>query len=161
MFYLNVFICRHRNKLLNNTKCGIKCSQGNEALFAAKQCVAMPLLWFIIKKNSEWTSSTLNNILPIGNNPICFYKIFCAGNWFFLLLTDVPCVVSRYNKVYTLQYSESLTGWLFMTPNNGQNMSLQNSLREVLSNSGLNHNCWLLTVGINTVAVFKNPEQRL
>ena len=33
----------------------------------------------------------------------------------YLLLTDLPCVVSLYNKVYTLQYSESLTGSLFMT----------------------------------------------
>jgi len=30
---------------------------------------------------------------------------------------------------------------------------------EVFSNSGLNYNCCLLTVGINTVAVFKNFEQ--
>ena len=30
---------------------------------------------------------------------------------------------------------------------------------EVFSNSGLNYNCCLLTVGINTVAVFKNSEQ--
>ena len=38
-------------------------------------------------------------------------------------------------------------------------MSLQNSLREVFSNSGLSCNCCLLTVGINAAAVFKNSEQ--
>ena len=37
-------------------------------------------------------------------------------------------------------------------------MSLQNSLIEVFSNSRLNYDCCLLTVGINTVAVFKNSE---
>ena len=37
-------------------------------------------------------------------------------------------------------------------------MSLQNSLREVFSNSGLNCNCCLLTVSINAAAVFKNSE---
>ena len=76
-----------------------------------------------------------------------------------LLLTDVPCIVSLYNKVYTLQYSESLAGSLFLTLNNGPYMSLQNSLIEVFSSSGLNYNCCLLTAGINTVAVFKISEQ--
>ena len=64
-------------------------------------------------------------------------------------------VVSLYNKVYALQYSESLTERLFRTSNNGTYMSLQNSLREVFSNSRLNHNCCSLTVSINIVAVFK------
>ena len=49
-------------------------SQGNEALFgenAGKQCVAMSLTAIIyhqVEHISEWTSSTLNNILTIGNN---------------------------------------------------------------------------------------------
>ena len=72
----------------------------------------------------------------------------------YLLLTDVPCVVSLYNKVYTLQYSESLTGSLFMTSNNDPYMSLQYKLMKVVSNSGLSYNCCLLTV-----VVFKNSEQ--
>ena len=74
-------------------------------------------------------------------------------------LTDVPCIVSIYNKVYTLEYSESLTGSFFMTSNNGPYMSLQNSLTEVFSNCQLNYNCCLLMIGINTVAVSKNSEQ--
>ena len=105
-----------------------------------------------------WTSSTLNNILTIGNN---FYtSIRCSVQTNdYLLLTDVPCIVSIYNNVYTLEYSESLTGSLFMTSNNGPYMSLQNSLTEVFSNCQLNYNCCLLTIGINTVAVTKNSEQ--
>ena len=49
-------------------------SQGNEALFgenAGKQCVAMPLTAIIyhqMQHITNWTSSTLNNILTIGNN---------------------------------------------------------------------------------------------
>lgn len=49
-------------------------SQGNKALFgenSGKQCVAMSLTAIIyhqIEHISEWTSSTLNNILTIGNN---------------------------------------------------------------------------------------------
>ena len=139
-------------------------SQGNEALFgenASKQCVAMSLTAIIyhqIEHISEWTSSTLNNILTIGNNLYVSIRYSVQANDY-LLLTDLPCVVSLYNKVYTLQYSESLTGSLFMTSNNGPYMSLQNSLMEVFSNCRLNYHCCLSTVGINTVAVFKNSEQ--
>ena len=39
-------------------------------------------------------------------------------------------------------------------------MSLRNSLLEVFSKTQRNHNCSLLTIGINTVAVFKTSEQR-
>ena len=139
-------------------------SQGNEALCGentGKQCVAMSLTaisYHHIEDISLWTSSTLNNILTIGNN---FYtSIRCSVQTNdYLLLTDVPCIVSIYNKVYTLEYSESLTGSLFMTSNNGPYMSLQNSLTEVFSNCQLNYNCCLLTIGINTVAVIKNSEQ--
>ena len=139
-------------------------SQGNEALFgenAGKQCVAMSLTAIIyhqIQHISEWTSSTLNNILTIGNNLYVSIRYSVQANDY-LLLTDVPCVVSLYNKVYTLQYSESLTGSLCIVSNNGLYMSLKNSLMEVFSNSGLNYHCCLLTVGNNRVAVFKNSEQ--
>ena len=139
-------------------------SQGNEALFgenAGKQCVAMSLTAIIyhhIEDISLWTSSTLNNILTIGNNLYTSIRCSVQTNDY-LLLTDVPCIVSIYNKVYTLEYSESLTGSLFMTSNNGPYMSLQNSLTEVFSNCQLNYNCCLLTIGINTVAVIKNSEQ--
>ena len=77
----------------------------------------------------------------------------------YLLLTDVPDMVSIFDKVYSLQYSESFTGSLFMTSNIGPYMSLRNSLLEVFSNSQWNYNCCLVTIGINTVAVFKNSEQ--
>ena len=139
-------------------------SQGNEALFgenAGKQCVAMSLTAIIyhqIEQISVWTSSTLNNILTIGNNLYISIRQSVQANDL-LLLTDVPCIVSLYNKVYTLQYSESLAGSLSLTLNTGPYMSLQNSLIEVFSSSGLNYNCCLLTAGINTVAVFKISEQ--
>ena len=58
-----------------------------------------------------------------------------------------------FNNVYTLEYSESLTGILFI--NNGPYMSLT----EVFSNCQLNYKCCLLMIGINTVAVIKNSEQ--
>ena len=141
-------------------------SQGNEPLFggnAGKQCVAMSLTAIIyhhIEDINLWTSSTLNNILTIGNNLYISIRCFVKTNDY-LLLTDVPYIVSIYNKVYTLEYGESLTGSLFLTSNNGPYMSLQNSLTEVFSNGQLNYNCCLITmiIGINTVAVIKDSEQ--
>ena len=65
----------------------------------------------------------------------------------------------QYLIVYSLQYSESFTGSLFMTSNIGPYMSLRNSPLGVFSNSQQNYNCCLLAIGINTVAVFKNSEQ--
>ena len=89
---------------------------------------------------SNWTSSTLNNILTVGNNLYISIRYSLQANDY-LLLTDVPCIVSLYNKVYTLQYSESLTGSLFMMSNNGPYMTLQNSLIEIFSSARLNYNC--------------------
>ncbi|XP_015750599.1 PREDICTED: uncharacterized protein LOC107330504 [Acropora digitifera] len=144
-------------------------SQGNVALFgenAGKQCVAMSLTAIIyhhIQDMNLWTSSTLNNILTIGNN--LYISIRCSVRTNdYLLLTDVPHIVSICNKVYILEYSESLTGSLFLTSNNGPYMTLQNSLTEVFSNCQLKYNniyCCLLAIiiGINTVAVFKDSEQ--
>ena len=77
----------------------------------------------------------------------------------YLLLADVANTVSIFDKVYSLQYSESFTGSLFMTSNIGRYMSLRNSPLEALSNSQRNYICCLLTIGINTVAVFKNSEK--
>ena len=94
----------------------------------------------------------------MGNN--LYISIRCSVRTNdYLLLTDVPHIVSICNKVYILEYSESLTGSLFLTSNNGPYMTLQNSLTEVFSNCQLKYNCCLLTIGINTVAVFKDSEQ--
>ena len=105
-----------------------------------------------------WTSSTLNNILTIGNNLYISISSSVRTNDY-MLLTDVPHIVSICNKVYILEYSESLTGSLFLTSNNGPYMTLQNSLTEVFSNCQLKYNCCLLIIEINTVAVFKDSEQ--
>ena len=113
------------------------------------------IIYHHIQDMNLWTSSTLNNILTIGNNLSISIRCSVRTNAY-LLLTDVPHIVSICNKVYILEYSESLTGSLFLTSNNGPYMTLQNSLTEVFSNCQLKYNyCCLLTIGINTVAVFK------
>ncbi|XP_022782755.1 uncharacterized protein LOC111323626 [Stylophora pistillata] len=122
-------------------------NQGNEALFgengenAGKQCVAMSLTAIIyhhIEDITLWSSSTLNDILVTGNNLYSTIRSMVQTNDY-LLLTDVPAFVSIFDKVYTLQYSESLTGSLFLTSNNGPFMTLQNALTELFSQQ--NYNC--------------------
>ena len=51
-----------------------------------------------IQDISLWTNSTLNNILVTGNN------LYSSTNDY-LLSTDVPDMVSIFDKVYSLQYS--------------------------------------------------------
>ena len=73
-------------------------SQGNVALFgenADKQCVAMSLttiIYYHIQDMNLWTSSTLNNILTIGNNLYIYIRCSVRTNDY-LLLTDVPHIV--------------------------------------------------------------------
>ena len=116
------------------------------------------IIYHHIQDMNLWTSSTLNNILTMGNN-LCISIRCSVRTNDYLLLTDVPHIVSICNKVYILEYSESLTGSLFLTSNNGPYMTLQNSLTAVFSNCQLKYNCCLLTIGINTVAVFKDSQQ--
>ena len=126
-------------------------------------CSKLPLTAIIYRHIEDinlWTSSTLNNILTIGYN--LYISIRCSVQTNdYLLLTDVPYIVSIYNKVYTLEYSELLTGRLFLTSNNGPYMSLQNSVTEVFSNCQLNYNNYfcLLAIRTNIVAVIKDSEQ--
>jgi len=136
-------------------------NQGNEVLFdenAGKQCVAMSLIAIIydhIEDINLWRCSTLNNILGTGNNLYSTIRSIVRTNDC-LLLTEVPAFVSIFDKVYALQYSESVTGSLFLTSNNGPFMTLQNALTELFSQH--DYNCCLLTIGINAVAVFRNSE---
>lgn len=120
-------------------------------------CVGMCLSaisYHHLEHNSLWRSSTLNRILTIGNTLYTSIRCSVQTNDY-LLLTDVPSMVSIYNKVFTLHYSDSLAGSLHLTSNHGPYMSLEDSLRQVF----LNYNCCLLTVGISTVAVFKISER--
>ena len=65
----------------------------------------------------------MNNILVTGDNLYSTLRSVVQTNDY-LLSTDVPAFVSIFDNVYTLQYSESLTGSLFLTSNNDPFMSL-------------------------------------
>ena len=77
---------------------------GNEVLFgvnAGKQCVAMSvtaIIYHQIQEISMWTNLTLNNILVVGNNLYSSIRCSVRTNDY-LLLTDVPDMVSIFDKV--------------------------------------------------------------
>ena len=102
-----------------------------------------------------WSSSTLNNDLVTGNNLYSTLRSIVRTNDY-LLFNDVPVFVSIFDNVYTLQFSESLTGSLFLTSNNDPFMTLQNAITELFSQQ--NYNCCLLTIAITAVAVFRNSQ---
>ena len=80
---------------------------------------------------------------------------------YFLLLTDVPAMVSLNEKTYNLTYSgESLSGELFMTDNNGPYISLKNAFTEIFFGGETNCECSLLTIDCNTVSVFNMLNNR-
>ena len=104
-------------------------SQGSETIFGVNAGKVMcsnvtygtAIIYHQIRDISLWTNSTLNNILVIGNNLYSSIRCSVRTNDY-LLLTDVPDMVSIFDKVYSLQYSESFTGSLFMTSNSHQRL---------------------------------------
>ena len=64
-------------------------------------------------------------------------------------------MVSLNNEIYYLHYNESFSGGLFMTANNEPFVTLKHALNQVFSSSLLNYQAALLTIGDNTVALFR------
>ena len=68
---------------------------------AGKQCVTMSLTavsYHHLEDIDFWTSSTLNNILTIGNNLYMYISLRCSVQTNgYLLLTDIPCIVAFSN----------------------------------------------------------------
>ena len=85
-----------------------------------------------IDDTSLWSSSTLNNILVTGNNLYSTIRCIVWTNDY-LVITDVPAFVSIFENVYTLHYSEPLTGSLFLTSNSGPFTTLQNAITDLFS----------------------------
>ena len=123
---------------------------------AGKQCVAMSLTAIVhsqIENISTWNSCSLNNMLLNGNN--LYTCISNSINKDLLLLSDVPEMIAAYDNIYNLQYSESYAGGIFMRCSNGPYLSLKDAFRNIFLSSELNYNYALLTIGCNTVAIFK------
>ena len=136
-------------------------SQGDRqfGLSAGKQCVAMSLTAIVynqLQNVSTWNSSSLNAILANGNS--LYIYISNSIRKAFLLLTEVPEMISFSNNIYNLQYSESYAGSIFMTESNEPYMSLEDALKAIFLSSQLDYDFALLTIGCNTVAIFKISE---
>ena len=127
---------------------------------AGKQCVAMCLTAVLhnqLKNIDEWDSSFLNGILCAGNS--LYSCISTSINKPFLLLNDLPEMVSIFDKIYYLQYSNPFAGDLFMTSDNLPRYSLENALNNLFFDSQLNHQYCLLTIDCNTVAILKTSDK--
>ena len=132
-------------------------SQSNARKFrhnAGKQCVAMSLTAIVqtqVKDITTWDSSFLNEILSVGNN--LYTYIHNSVNHDYLLLSDVPEMVSVGNKVYCLQYSESFSGDVFQITDEEPFYMLKTALSKIFSPTELSYRHCLLTIDCNTVAV--------
>ena len=134
-------------------------SQSNARKFgqnAGKQCVAMSLTAIVqtqLKNITTWDSSFLNEILCVGNN--LYIYIHNSINKDYLLLSDVPEMVSVDNKVYCLQYSVSFSGDVFKIYDDEPFYTLKTALNKIFSPTELNYQHCLLTIDCITVAICK------
>ncbi|CAB4030858.1 ATP-dependent DNA helicase PIF1, partial [Paramuricea clavata] len=134
-------------------------SQGNTKKFrqnAGKQCLAMSLTAIIynhITNANAWDSTVLNSILCAGNNLYSFISNSVKKSY--LLLTDVPEMVSVFDGIYCMQYGEPFAGDLFMANTALPYYSIENALNNLFME---NYQHCMLTIGCNTVAIFKTSE---
>ena len=138
-------------------------SQSNARKFrhnAGKQCVTMSLTAIAqtqVKDITTWDSSFLNTILFVGNN--LYTYINNSINKDYLLLSDVPEMVSVDNKVYRLQYSESFSGDVFKLSDDEPFYTLKTDLNKIFSPTELNYQHCLLTIDCHTVAICMTCER--
>ena len=128
-------------------------------LSAGKQCVAMSLtaiIYALIQDVSSWDAALLNRILLHGNE--LYTCITRSINKELLQLTDVPEMVSINEAIYNLEYSESYAGNVFMTCNDGPFFTLQYAINRIFLLSELNYAFALLTIGCNTIAIFRMSD---
>jgi hypothetical protein len=137
-------------------------SQGNTKKFrqnSGKQCLAMSLTAIIynhITNANTWDSTILNSILCAGNNLYSF--ISNSVNKSYLLLTDVPEMVSVFDGIYCMQYGDPFAGDLFNANTALPYYSIDNALNNLFAETQLNYQHCMLTIGCNTVAIFKTSE---
>ena len=111
-----------------------------------------------LKDITTWDLSFLNEILSVGNN--LYTYIHNLINKDYLLLSDVPEMVSVDNKVYHLHYSESVSGDVFRLFDDEPFYTLTTALNKVFSPTELNYQHCLLTIDCNTVAICMISEEK-
>ena len=137
-------------------------SQGNTKKFgqnAGKQCLAMSLTAIIynhITNANQWDSTVLNSILCAGNNLYSFISNSVKKSY--LLLTDVPEMVSVFDCIYCMEYGDPFAGDLFMANTTLPYYSIDKALNNLFAETHLNYQHCMLTIGSNTVAILKTSE---
>ncbi|CAB4003438.1 ATP-dependent DNA helicase PIF1 [Paramuricea clavata] len=130
-------------------------NQGNISMFginAGKQCVAMSIYAIVyneIKSVNIWDTPLMNMLLVNANNLYAIISQHIQKD--FLLLTDVPEILSINNDTFNLEYSDSFSGALWMEYNNEPYVTLEHAFHEVFDAG--NYKACLLTIRANTVAV--------
>ena len=66
-------------------------------------CNNVTVIYHHLEDINFWTSSTLSNILTIGNNPYMYISIRFSvqKNGYFFLTDDIPRIVAISNKLYS------------------------------------------------------------
>ena len=131
-------------------------NQGNQSLFglnAGKQCVAMSryaILYNEIKSVNIWDTSIMNAVLANRNNLYSIISQHVKKD--FLLLTEVPEIVSIDNSIFYLDFTDSFSGALLLDENINAHVTLEHSFQQVFDID--NCKACLLTIDANAVAVF-------
>jgi len=142
------------NKTISSPYC-----QGNIALFgpnAGRQCLAMSLCALIYKhKNSISSSADLADLASIMNTGNELYSVLSRLYiQEFLLLTELPQMVTMLETNYQMEYSPSCTGIIHDVSSSVDflyRMPLGNALQILF---GENYQTFILTIQCNTVAIY-------
>ena len=128
---------------------------------AGKQCVAMSLcsLIYIFSNRSITDSQDLVEIMNMGNE--LYSALSRISGQTYLLLTELPTMVTVQNTNYQLEFSESYSGNLHgVTLDEGipYVMPLNCALECLLQES---YNTFLITISCNTVSICCTPNGSL
>ncbi|XP_078349889.1 uncharacterized protein LOC144634728 [Oculina patagonica] len=127
--------------------------QGDVALFgsnAGNQCVAMCLTAVVYnyKINASWSRDQLNEVLIQGN--VLYSHLSNSARKDFLLLSEIPSALSINDENFSINFSESFAGDLHMSDIRDYFVPLQHALMILIKD----YDAFLLTIEINTVAIF-------
>ena len=135
--------------------------QGNVAVFgtnSGRQCVAMSLCALIYKftKTAVNTPEDLIVIMDIGNE--LYSALSRMTRQTYLLLTELPNMVTVLDTNYQLQFSESYTGNLHVNMINEHIPYVMPFVCAIECLLQQNYDSFLVTIQSNTVSVYSMPN---
>ena len=135
-------------------------SQGNTDVFgenAGRQCVPMSLcsLIYYNRNNSIFDSSDLVHIMNLGNQ--LYSTLSRLSRQMYLLLDELPKMITIENTDYSIDLSQSYTGNLHL-PVLTESLPFVMPLDSALEQLQEAFNSFLLTIEYNTVSIFIDPN---